>query len=139
MSDIGVLSNVFSITLAFVALGYSIYTYVYTDNQSRKVLAYQMLFDINTKVLENPDVVPGNEPLEHEEGHNEAIIKQAAYAAMVWNFIEAVYDLKLYKDVFIRPAVESNTNIYYEWYKDNKDKYPEQFNDYISEIVQKNV
>ena len=115
-----------SLVSAFIAIFafiFSFLTFVINHKQNKKELAYKMLFDINMISFQNPEVAILD--------GDKFTPQQAGYAAIVWNFIESVYNLKLQNDTFLKPAISQLVALYLKWYIKNKKSYGIRFQDYV--------
>jgi len=119
----GTIISLISIVVAAFALVFSIITYLANRQQNRKELAYRMLYDLNSIVIDHIQVSELEQP-------NPTPV-QAAYASMVWNFIESVFNLDLHNDGFLKPSIDQFVESHGSWYKHNRNLYGSCFQEYI--------
>jgi len=83
-----------SASVAVGAFAFTVATYIANRRQNRINQADQLLFQINTLILEYPDIVSGSEE------------RKAAYSVIVWNFMESIYFRGLQNEKYLQPAMK---------------------------------
>ena len=115
--------SIIGLIVAALAFVFSFLTYFFNRKQTRMETTYKMLYDINMTSFHNPEIAPNI--------NVELTPKQAAYASIVWNFIESVYNLKLHNDRFLKPAISQFVGLYKNWFISNKSSFDIKFQDFI--------
>ena len=115
--------SLIGIILAGLAFVFSIFTFILHRRQTRKELVYKMLYDLNIIVIDHTEV--------SQVANGELTQVQSAYSSMVWNFVEAVYNLNLQNDKFLEPSINQLAKLYRKWYVENKNSYGSRFQKFI--------
>jgi len=118
------MTETISALVAVGALAFAVATYLAYRRQNRIDQADQLLFQINALVLEHPDIVPAPEGQQTE--------RQAAYATIVWNFLECIYLRKLRNERYLQPAMKQLVGMYREWFEENENLYDPDFVDFVN-------
>ena len=110
-----------SALVAVGAFSFTVATYFLTRHYTHIHQADQMLFQINSMVLEYPDIV------------SDATPRGAAYTVIVWNFMERAYLLGLKNDKAFQKVFKDFTGLYGTWFKKNQKQYDHDFVKFITD------
>ena len=129
----------FSAIISLIAVIITIIIYLLNRNLNRKLLAYQMLLEVNNATIEHPDIRINNEEKLKKFKENERILideRKTAYYSVAWNFVEGVYQLKLTKEEYLEPSLKSiiYDDFHYQWFKTNPEQYSLDFIKYVKGI-----
>lgn len=119
--------EIISALVAIGAFTFTVATYIASRRQNRINQADQLLFQINNLVLKYPDIISGSEE------------RKAAYAAIVWNFMESVYFRKLQNEKYLQPAMKQLVKMYWQWFEKNENLYDHNFVSFIKNRLAKDL
>lgn len=115
----GIMIEIISALVAVGAFSFTVATFIANRYQNRINQADQLLFQINTLIIQYPDIV----------AHSEE--RKLAYSAIVWNFMETVYRLRLQNMEHLQPAMRQFATDYGQWFLENQKLYRNDFVTFI--------
>lgn len=104
--------------------------YIEIDNQYKDLLA----MGIKNPKLRDPQIASHYKEL--KESDRETYFKYCAYAYMMWNFLETIYDFGSKKKnsslgTIWEPVLIEENKLHYRWFLDNRRLFRKSFQDYV--------